>query len=128
MRAFFGWEKREVARRIAHALELSHALSPKQEKLLRTVAKECLAFFERLDGNVSAPSKRNRRPISPAVRFAVLVRDGHRCVYCGVTSREARLDVDHVKPVSQGGSDAIENLATACFDCNLGKSDRWGPE
>lgn len=33
------------------------------------------------------------------------------------------LHVDHVVPVSTGGSDDVGNLITSCSDCNLGKSD-----
>ena len=34
------------------------------------------------------------------------------------------LEVDHIKPVAQGGTNNILNLITSCFDCNRGKSDR----
>lgn len=34
------------------------------------------------------------------------------------------LHVDHILPVCQGGTNDIENLITACSDCNLGKSGR----
>ena len=33
------------------------------------------------------------------------------------------LEVDHINPESKGGKDDINNLITACFDCNRGKSD-----
>lgn len=53
-------------------------------------------------------------------RFNVLKRDNFTCQYCGRTG--GRLEVDHVKPVCQGGSDEMENLKTACFECNRGKT------
>jgi len=34
------------------------------------------------------------------------------------------LVIDHIVPVASGGSDDQENLATACEECNFGKSDR----
>jgi hypothetical protein len=34
------------------------------------------------------------------------------------------LVVDHILPVSAGGPDDLENLTTACSDCNAGKSNR----
>ncbi len=34
------------------------------------------------------------------------------------------LEVDHVQPVASGGQNNDDNLVTACFDCNRGKSDR----
>ncbi len=64
-----------------------------------------------------------RKAISKRARFRVLSRSGFRCVYCGACASEKRIDVDHVVPVSKGGSDHESNLVAACCDCNLGKSD-----
>lgn len=60
--------------------------------------------------------------VSKRVRFEVLKRDGFKCRYCGVSSREAVLQVDHVVPVSCGGDDTYMNLAAACTRCNAGKA------
>ncbi len=62
--------------------------------------------------------------LSRRVRLGVLERDGYRCVYCGRSSRETALEVDHVRPRARGGSDHPTNLVTACVACNGGKSDR----
>jgi hypothetical protein len=59
--------------------------------------------------------------ISKKIRFEVFKRDGFQCAYCGKSPPEVTLECDHVHPVSKGGSDEIENLITACFDCNRGK-------
>lgn len=53
------------------------------------------------------------------VRSIVWERDGHTCVYCGATQA---LSGDHIIPLSQGGSNAPANLATACRPCNLSKA------
>lgn len=54
-------------------------------------------------------------------RLRILRRDGFRCVYCGRTAAESRLEVDHQIPRVQGGSSRDSNLVTACRDCNQGK-------
>jgi len=54
----------------------------------------------------------------------VFSRDGFACRYCGATSEKAQLVLDHIEPVSKGGSDEPENLVTACEPCNAGKSDK----
>ena len=64
------------------------------------------------------------RSVSQRTRFAVLERDGFRCVYCGATAEDAQLVIDHVQPVADGGTDDIDNLATACRPCNEGKAGR----
>jgi hypothetical protein len=60
--------------------------------------------------------------VSKRLRFEILRRDNHACRYCGATAPEAKLTVDHVIPVALGGGDIPENLVTACWDCNSGKS------
>ncbi|MDF1699580.1 MAG: HNH endonuclease signature motif containing protein [Planctomycetota bacterium] len=60
-------------------------------------------------------------------RWSVYLRDGLRCVYCGVTIIELIdekgdnfLTVDHLKPRSKTSDPhAATNLATCCYDCNL---------
>jgi hypothetical protein len=62
--------------------------------------------------------------VTNRARFAVLKRDGFACRYCGATSPDARLSIDHVIPRSGGGSDTEDNLVAACYACNIGKMTR----
>lgn len=61
--------------------------------------------------------------MSKRVRFEVFKRDDFRCQYCGRQTPSVILQIDHIVPRSQGGSDEINNLVTSCTDCNLGKSN-----
>jgi 5-methylcytosine-specific restriction endonuclease McrA len=54
-------------------------------------------------------------------RQTIMRRDKYRCVYCGYTSH---LTIDHVIPLSKGGSKDISNCVTACFYCNTRKGNR----
>lgn len=58
------------------------------------------------------------------IRFEVFKRDGFSCQYCGRTPPVVVLQLDHIHPVSKGGKTELDNLITACFDCNIGKSNR----
>ncbi|WP_280381023.1 HNH endonuclease [Nocardia wallacei] len=60
--------------------------------------------------------------VSKRLRFEVLRRDNHTCRYCGASAPDVPLTVDHVMPVALGGTDDLDNLVTACADCNTGKS------
>lgn len=64
----------------------------------------------------------SRKPLSKRLRFDVFKRDGFSCQYCGATPPKVVLEVDHINPVALGGEDEIDNLVTACFACNRGKS------
>lgn len=57
--------------------------------------------------------------------MTVFERDEYKCVYCGSTET---LEIDHVIPVCQGGTNDIENLVTACRHCNRSKSGRTPEE
>jgi hypothetical protein len=60
--------------------------------------------------------------VSKRLRYEVLRRDNHACRYCGVSAPDVTLTVDHVIPVTLGGTDEPSNLVTACMPCNSGKS------
>lgn len=60
--------------------------------------------------------------VSKRTRYEVLRRDNSTCRYCGKKAPEQELHVDHVMPVSLGGSDKPDNLVAACVDCNAGKA------
>lgn len=62
--------------------------------------------------------------ISVRTRFEVFKRDHFTCVYCGRRPPDVLLEADHLVPRAAGGSDDIDNLVTACWDCNHGKADR----
>ena len=67
--------------------------------------------------------KTSRVGISKRLRFEVFKRDGFVCQYCGATPPGALLECDHINPVALGGFTEADNLITACFACNRGKSD-----
>lgn len=67
------------------------------------------------------PQKHKRKQLSKKTRFDVFKRDKFQCGYCGRTPPDVVLEVDHITPVADGGTNQVENLFTACFDCNRGK-------
>ncbi len=64
-----------------------------------------------------------RKSLSNKIRFEVFKRDKFTCQYCGKKSPDVILEVDHIEPVSKGGSNDIVNLITSCWTCNSGKSN-----
>ena len=67
--------------------------------------------------------KGKRKVLSPKIRFEIFKRDRFTCQYCGRKAPHVELQVDHIIPISQGGSNDFSNLVTSCTDCNLGKLD-----
>ena len=48
-----------------------------------------------------------------------------RCAYCG--KKSDKMEIDHVIPLSKGGTHTPENLVPACKPCNSGKRDHEAP-
>jgi 5-methylcytosine-specific restriction endonuclease McrA len=57
-------------------------------------------------------------------RKAIYTRDNYTCYLCGKDFGEHRLTLDHVIPLSRGGGNTWENLATCCKECNSKKGDK----
>ncbi len=52
---------------------------------------------------------------------------GGRCYYCSIDI-EAGYHIDHMLPISRGGTNGPENLALACAPCNLSKHTKTAEE
>lgn len=67
-----------------------------------------------------APKKEKwaSRYISKEVREIILKRDNYKCVFCAASSA---LEIDHVIPVSKGGTSEQNNLQVLCRSCNRKK-------
>jgi len=77
---------------------------------------------ERQEWLASAVSRR-RAAQSAIVRLkdAVIARDGYTCGICGGGVEAKDLSIDHIIPVSRGGSAELENLQVAHLICNIRK-------
>jgi hypothetical protein len=67
-----------------------------------------------------------RQRIKPSIRWSIFYRDGFACRYCGAQAGEegVELHIDHALSVYEGGDNRIDNLITACQQCNVGKGAR----
>jgi uncharacterized protein YozE (UPF0346 family) len=74
--------------------------------------------------NNTGERKYVRGSMTSSKRYDVLRRDQFQCVLCGASGSEANLEVDHIVPVSKGGSDDMDNLRCLCFRCNRGKHSK----
>jgi hypothetical protein len=61
--------------------------------------------------------------ITKKIRFEILKRDNFTCQYCGKKAPETEMEVDHIIPVSRGGTHDYSNMTTSCFACNKGKKN-----
>lgn len=89
----------------------------------RLYINELLAarFIERVDATAPAEDTRAdwaSRYIKPEVRKRVIASTNGRCALCGDTEH---LEVDHIIPISKGGTGDEANLQPLCRRCNRRK-------
>lgn len=58
-----------------------------------------------------------REKVSPGTRTRIIHRDADACLRCGLEDID-ELEVHHILPVSQGGTNEDSNLATLCAQCH----------
>ena len=108
------------------------------EKGRKRYFKNCNVSVEQIRFALSTANKRTayedyqkyqRSLMTDSLRYNILRRDHFRCTICGASADEgAKLEVDHIKPISKGGKTEPSNLRTLCRSCNRGKSDKYDPQ
>ncbi len=86
------------------------------KKALRQVARQRL-----IEEGILFDEEHKRPYIPKEVVGFVYMRDGGRCRECGCTKD---LHIDHIIPLSKGGSSEPENLQILCKKCNLNHGNR----
>ena len=74
-------------------------------------------FPERTDLPIESPSK-------PDLKQAMFEEQGGKCNACENEMRIVDFHIDHIIPVSKGGSDTRENYQLLCGNCNMIKGNR----
>lgn len=99
-------------------------LAERREKAKPPSIEDVMVMMQERWNAALGKSARAKAEVAVGLRFKVFMRDNFRCRYCGKRVEDgAILHADHVQPASKGGPTTLENLVTACIDCNLGKSD-----
>jgi hypothetical protein len=80
--------------------------------------------WNKLHNGKNKTVKNGRTPFTKSIRHEVFKRDSYKCIECGASKDDRCLHVDHIIPVSRGGTDELDNLQTLCEGCNLAKKNR----
>lgn len=65
---------------------------------------------------------RRKMPDRRKVVRKLAVRDGAYCRWCFAVTN---LTIDHVRPLSRGGTNDLNNLQLLCDSCNNRKGNEW---
>lgn len=58
-----------------------------------------------------------------AIKSQLINRDGSKCNICGKVLTLNQLTIDHIIPLTSGGSWKLSNLQLSCMNCNQTKAD-----
>lgn len=80
-----------------------------------------VGWITKIETTILKRSKRNYKN--------VFKRDGFECKYCGFSLSKSfdftALSIDHIRPVSAGGNNSMENLVVSCLPCNAMAGNKW---
>jgi len=82
------------------------------------------AWIERMkreyihNGNIFVENPRPSYQFSRRLRRFIFRRDPNECAYCG---SKKELQIDHIIPISRGGTNDPKNLQILCRKCNQSK-------
>jgi 5-methylcytosine-specific restriction endonuclease McrA len=80
----------------------------------------CQQIATRNQGNMNSKQKHKKKQ--------KLIDDyGSSCWWCGKVLTSEKLTIDHLRPLSRGGSDDLENLRLTCFSCNNSRGNSLYP-
>ena len=113
-------------RRINHIDEIHKATrfhSKKEAECLLNRACTKLKGYEVVDLNTLDLSKSIRRTFTANERLIIYNKNKGRCAICGQFVPYDKFTVDHIIPLSKGGTNDLKNLQCACKTCNAIKQD-----
>ena len=110
-------------------LKVSYAMLEQELKLSKKEIKANLRELVRqrkisIDGNcISIAGYQTKRCTIPEqIKKQVFAKFKNRCAYCGDRLTLDTRTIDHIVPLSKGGSNYITNFFPACTHCNTLKS------
>lgn len=93
--------------------------------IYKTKRNWSISDLNKLFEAVKKRTKENfREPIEYSEYLKLLWTAEHKCAKCGRKPPEVKLHIDHIEPVSLGGSSKRPNLQFLCEECNLKKSNK----
>lgn len=89
-----------------------------KERLEKSPGKTKGYYIYNLESKSKYRVSSGRVHFPPEVRKLIYNNADGRCVLCGRKIFYDSMTLDHVKPLSMGGDDSVENLACTCKVCN----------
>ena|ERR1022692_1074074 len=103
----------------------SQPLEKERRKLYELENRERFSEVKRAQWVRRRALKRNAEgDYTPLEWEQLCIQHNHTCLCCGRGEPEIKLTVDHVIPLSKGGSNYIGNIQPLCLSCNSSKQSK----
>ena len=64
-----------------------------------------------------------RRKFTDYEKKTIYAKNNGKCAICGKPVKFKKMTIDHIKPLSQGGTNEFSDLQLACHSCNRLKNN-----
>lgn len=108
-------EKRRIADRARYAADPEKYRAKSRAKYAENPDPHSKRQEKRRANLKAAPGQLPKK-----IRDQLIEKFGELCMCCGSTEK---VSIDHVIPISKGGSKSIENIQLLCIPCNVRKLD-----
>jgi len=81
-------------------------------------------YVEKRGEKIFQHRKKSSGYISGTLRYEIFKKAEFHCELCGISADKKALEVDHIVPRNNGGTDDTSNLQALCYSCNSMKRDR----
>lgn len=103
-------------------INISFSLSEEQYEYSppRTMQDAYQEFLKRFSAGIKPSFSKDK----PLFKFIIFARDDCQCFYCDrFLDDSTEIQLDHLLPRSQGGTDEASNIVTSCKRCNRKKAN-----
>ncbi len=126
------WINYQDAARLYHSEQVAYACGERMY-VIHGGVNACSGLRSKLDVHSIIATYGNNKAlhdsyIPPLNNRTLFKRDANLCLYCGKHFDRRDLSRDHVRPLSQDGSDLWNNVVTACKRCNNHKAGQTPEE
>ncbi len=105
-------------------VDFNSLTSSECENLIELCKQRLIEFIEHRGKTIFDHRRKSSGYISGTIKYEVLKNAKFHCVLCGISADKKALEVDHIIPRNNGGSDDISNFQALCYSCNAMKRDR----
>lgn len=97
------------------------------ENLSKDLCKKCRQRIHRRNKSKKRRKKYKLRQYNKhrqRILAELIIEYGQKCFYCAKDLLTEEITLDHIIPISRGGSHKKENLRISCKACNLKKDNK----